>query len=144
MTNWMLADALGIRRRHEQRETPVYSVFVRDLVLPFRIGIYDYEKRAPQQIRVTVELVVEALPANDDFCTVVNYETIVEGVKALARGGHIELVETLGERILDFCLEDPRVRSAQVTIEKLDVYTEAGSVGVIMKRRRGKTHICEE
>jgi dihydroneopterin aldolase len=134
--DWMLAEALGMERRPERRRKSVYRVFVRDLVLPFRIGIYDYEHLAPQRVRVNADLLVEGAEADDDFDRVLNYETIVDGVRALARAGHINLLETLAERVMDLCLDDPRVLAARVAAEKLDVYPEAESVGVVLRRRR--------
>jgi 7,8-dihydroneopterin aldolase/epimerase/oxygenase len=134
-TAWMLADALGLQRRPE-RPVSLYRMFVRDLVLPFRIGIYGHEQKAPQRVRVNAELLVESAAAGDDFGRVVNYETIVDGIRELARGGHINLVETLAERIVDLALVDPRVVAVRVSVEKLDVYPDAESVGVILKRRR--------
>ena len=134
-TAWMLADALGLQRKTE-RHVSVYRMFVRDLVVPFRIGIYGHEQKAPQRVRVNAELLVESAPVEDDFGRVVNYETIVDGVRELARGGHINLVETLAERIIDLAMVDPRVVAARVSVEKLDVYPDAESVGVVLKRRR--------
>jgi len=67
---------------------------------------------------------------------VLNYETIVDGIKALADGKHINLVESLADRIAELCLADPRVRAARVMVEKLDIYAEAASVGVMIERRR--------
>lgn len=128
----------GISPSSDSEPTPTYRVFVRDLVLPFEIGIHDHERGRSQKVRVNVDLMIEGAAANDDFGTVVNYETIVDGVRALARSGHVELVETVGERILDFCLEDPRVAEGKVMVEKLEVYPEAASVGVVLERRRGK------
>lgn len=133
--SWMLADALGLQRKPE-RQISVYRMFVRDLVVPFRIGIYDYERAAPQRVRVNADLLVESLGAGDNFGRVVNYETLVTGVRELAQGEHINLVETLAERIIDFAMEDSRVLAARVSVEKLDVYPDAESVGVVLKRRR--------
>jgi len=133
--SWMLADALGMQRKAEP-PVSVYRMFVRDLVLPFHIGIYPYEHNAPQRVRINAELLVESAVADDDFARVVNYETLVNGVRELARGEHINLVETLGERIIDLAMADPRVLAVRVSIEKLDVYPDAESVGVVLKRRR--------
>jgi 7,8-dihydroneopterin aldolase/epimerase/oxygenase len=135
MTTWMLADALGLQRK-PGRPVAVYRMFVRDLVVPFHIGIYRYEQEAPQRVRVNAELLVESAVAEDDFDRVVNYETIVNGVRELARGAHINLVETLAERIIDLAMVDPRVLAVRVSVEKLDVYPDAESVGVVLKRRR--------
>jgi dihydroneopterin aldolase len=88
-------------------------------------------------VRVNAEIQVELpLPSTDDFADVVNYETIVAGIKAITEGGHINLVESLAERILTLCLADRRVSAARVTVEKLDVWPETESVGVVVERRR--------
>ena len=61
----------------------VYRVFVRDLVLPCSIGIYPHEKGLRRRVRINSEIgVASPLPRSDDFADVVNYETIVAGIKA--------------------------------------------------------------
>lgn len=111
-------------------------VFVRDLVLACCIGIYETEKAAPQRVRVNLDLAVreEARPIGDDYGKVVCYEQIVKKARAIAEDGHVNLVETLAERLADICLQDPRVRSCRVRVEKLDVFADALSVGVEIER----------
>ncbi len=134
---WMLADALGIDRRPEAGATQVYRILVRDLVLPCRIGVYEHEKQAPQRVRINVQLLVEREVADsDELGDVLNYETIVEGIRALTRGRHIELVESLAEQVMDICLASPRALAARISVEKLDVFADAESVGVVLRRRR--------
>lgn len=114
-----------------------YRVFVRDLVVPCSIGIYPREKGLRRRVRVNAELAVaEPISGNDDFAEAVNYETVVAGIKAIAEGGHINLVETLADRIATLCLADRRVTSVRIVVEKLDVYPETESVGVLLERRR--------
>lgn len=134
---WMLADALGIDRRPSQGAAQTYRIFVRDLVLPCRIGIYDFEQRIPQRVRINVELLAERRRSGgDEFNDVLNYETIVGGIRALTESGHINLVETLAERILDIGLASHLALAARVSVEKLDIYPEAEGVGVVMRRRK--------
>ena len=64
----------------------------------------------------------------------VSYEEIVNGVKALFARGHVGLVETLAEDIAVLCLEDTRVRSVRIRVEKLDVIAETESVGIEIER----------
>ncbi len=114
-----------------------YRVFVRDLVLPCSIGIYPREKGLRRRVRVNAEIrVTSPLPSADDFADVVNYETIVAGIKAITEAGHINLVETLADRIATLCLADHRVSSTRVMVEKLDVWPETESVGVVVERKR--------
>ena len=111
-------------------------VFVRDLVLDCSIGVHGHEHGSRQRVRVNLDLSVaeDAAPHGDDLANVVCYERIVDGVQEIAQDGHLNLVETLAERIADFCLEDGRVLSARVRVEKLDVYANAESVGVEIER----------
>ena len=111
-------------------------VFIRDLLLPCSIGVHQHEKTKPQQIRINLDLAVkESTDAlNDQIENVVNYEEIVIGVRALIARGHVNLVETLADDIATMCLEDIRVRSVRVQIEKLDVFEDATSVGVEIER----------
>jgi len=111
-------------------------VFVRDLVLSASVGVYDHEKTAPQRIRLNLDLAVRegAGEIQDSLENVVCYETVLDRVRAIVEAGHVNLVETLAERIAQACLEDARVRRAQVSVEKLDVFQEADSVGVTIER----------
>ena len=113
-------------------------IFVRDLVVAVSIGIHAHEKRQRTRLRVNAELqVATAQPGSDDFAAVVDYETVVSGIKAVAGARHINLVETFAERVAALCLQDPRVRTVRVMVEKLDIYPEAESVGVTVERRSG-------
>lgn len=115
-----------------------YRVFVRDLVVPCSIGIYPRERGVRRRVRVNAELAVdEPIARSDDFADVVNYETVVAGIKEITEAGHINLVETLADRVATLCLTDRRVSAVRVVIEKLDVYPDAESVGVALERRRG-------
>jgi len=117
-----------IQRRHR--------LFVRGLVLPCRIGVHRHERDAPQRVRVSVELDIEDVPAprRDAIDEVVSYDDVVRGVKQMVGADHINLVESLAEKILGFCLKDARVARARVTVEKLDVFGDDTVVGVEIER----------
>ena len=118
--------------------TGIRHVFVRDLQLLCRIGIYRHERRKDQRVRVNLDLAVREGEgaAADRLAVVVDYEEIVERVRLIPAKGHINLIETLAERIAEACLVDERVRTARVRVEKLDVFPDAASVGVEIERFR--------
>ncbi|MHA1113643.1 MAG: dihydroneopterin aldolase [Alphaproteobacteria bacterium] len=111
-------------------------VFVRDLVLPCRIGARKHEHGRRQRVRFNLDLTVHEGdgPIEDRLTNVVCYEDIVRGVRRLAAAGHIHLVETLAEQVAEMCLTDARVASARVRVEKLDVFADATAVGVEIVR----------
>jgi dihydroneopterin aldolase len=133
----VLADQMTVPEDRDDRQKP-YRMFVRDLVLPCRIGVYAREKLAPQRVRINVSMRVEpgAAPHKDDIANVLSYDDLLSGIKTLAEGEHINLVETLAEAIADICLGDRRVVETRVIVEKLDVEPRAASVGVEIERRR--------
>lgn len=114
----------------------IRHVFVRDLELNANIGVYRREKGTLQPVRINIDLTVEETDGaiDDKLENVVDYSAVVDGVKEILAGGHLNLVETLAEKIAAHCLEDARVRVARVRIEKLKILPEAQSVGVEIER----------
>lgn len=122
----LIADA-GSRTRH---------VFLRDMVVQASIGIHPHERGARQRVRINVDLGVTEDPANerDRLDRVVDYEALANRVREIATTSHINLVETLAERIAHACLVDKRVCLARVRIEKLDAFADIVAVGVEVER----------
>lgn len=118
---------------------PARRVFVRDLLLDASIGIYPEERVKPQKILINMDLWVAETPGEPprSYAEVVCYEALVNRTKALLTQGHVDLVETLAERLAGLCLEDVRVLRARVRVEKPDAIAEAAGVGVEIERRRG-------
>ncbi len=136
MNTTRIADA-GLGLRH---------VFIRDMVIPASIGVYAPEHAALQRIRINIDLAVldEALArasrqavGRDELSRVVDYEAVANIARAEVARGHVQLVETLAERIAEQVLEDQRIRSVRIRVEKLDVFPDAESAGVEIERRQG-------
>lgn len=110
-------------------------VFIRDLVLSCSIGVHRHERNEHQRIRINIDLAVrDDRDLDDHIANVVCYEKITVGVRGLVADRHINLVETVAEDIAALCLEDNRVRSVRVRVEKLDILPDAASVGVELER----------
>lgn len=116
-----------------QGTQPLDKIFVRDLVLDCEIGVFHNEKGVTQRVRFNVD--VDVLPntayVEDDFDQVISYDMIMEGIKDILSEGHINLVETLAERIADHCLTDPRAAKVVVRVEKLDKEPDAVGVEIV-------------
>ena len=121
-----IADA-GLAIRH---------VFVRNLEMLAHIGVHGHEQGKPQPIRINLDLAVEdTAELEDRLDKVVDYERLTEKIRAIVAGGHINLAETLAERIAHACFGDVRVRSARVRVEKLHAVPGAESAGVEIERQ---------
>ncbi len=114
----------------------VRHVFVRDLRLDAHIGIHRHEEGRSQPIQVNIDLTVleGAEPVADRLSEVVDYEQVVNAIRAIVDEGHVKLVETLAERVAASALADRRVRAVRVRIEKLKIIPDAASVGVEIER----------
>jgi dihydroneopterin aldolase len=105
-------------------------VFVTGLKVQAEIGVYKHEIGRVQPLVVDVELDLPTAGA-DRLSDTLNYETILAAARAIAGGGHIELVETFAERLAHACLADPRVTKARVRVEKpLALAPDAVAAGV--------------
>jgi len=122
---------------------PLRRVFIRDLVLAARIGVYPEEKggRQPVRINISYEMRDDGLDhpkgiGPDVVSRVVDYDGMAKRVRALVGRAHVELVETMAEEIAYLCLTDARVLSVRVSVEKLAVFADAASAGVEIERSR--------
>src|SRR3712207_1691299 len=61
-----------------QDEPGIYEIFLRDVVMPFRISVYPSEHKAPQRVRIDLDLDVrqDRATLTDDIGDVVSYDDI--------------------------------------------------------------------
>ena len=112
-------------------------VFVNRLAVEASIGIHPHERDNKQTIWLTIDAgVLEDSATPEAIGDVVCYEDMCRIVTALASDGHIDLVETLAERIADRLMEDPRLVQIRVQIEKPQAIDQAASVGIAISRLR--------
>jgi 7,8-dihydroneopterin aldolase/epimerase/oxygenase len=113
-------------------------VLIRDLVLPIEIGVFKREQGVTQRVRFNIELAVVDRPVRDDrIGEVVRYDHLIAAIRKMLAEGHINLVETLAERVAAICLAPVDAREVRVRVEKLDIEPDAAAVGVEIQRRRG-------
>ena len=109
-----------------------------NIELALRIGAHPAERHAPQRVRISAELLVvpEAPLGADDLAEVVDYHAIHRDIVALADAPHVDLQETLAERVARLCLGPPGVAAVEVYVRKVDVYPNCRSVGIRILRTR--------
>lgn len=93
------------------------TVFVRGLTVEAGIGVYDHERGRLQALVIDVTLKLAPAPV-ERLADTIDYEAVAEAARAIVAGGHVGLVETFAERLARACLEDARVASVTVRVEK--------------------------
>ncbi|MBS0234772.1 MAG: dihydroneopterin aldolase [Proteobacteria bacterium] len=98
------------------------TIFVHDFVVDCNVGVYAEEQGVTQKVRFSVEarLAKDVFSVGDEMAEVPSYADIIDLIVALARGGHIQLVETFAERIAAQVLADKRIAAVRVMLEKLE------------------------
>ncbi len=113
-------------------------IFIKDLLISGIIGINADERINKQDVAINLTMWVDtsAAAASDDIDDAVNYRTIAKRIIAHVEATEPMLVERLVQEIADVCLEDARVDSVEVTVEKPGALRHARSVGISIMRSR--------
>ena len=84
---------------------------------------------------LNLELYVENISSfGDKLDCAVCYEEIANKIRLIASKGHMNLIETFAERIVNCCKEDVRIKRVKIRIEKPGVIKGALSAGVKISR----------
>lgn len=114
-------------------------IFLRNHVVPVRIGAHDFEKTQAQRVVFNVELFVRyelSTPQTDDLAEVVDYDFVRELIAQRIAQGHVELQETLCDDLAAQMLAHPRVQAVRLSSNKPDVYPDCEAVGVEVFRMK--------
>ena len=107
-------------------------LFLRNFEVSINIGVHAFEKTGEQRVLINVSLYIPldvSTPKADELDEVVDYDFIRRSVAQRVSKGHIHLQETLCDDLLAVMLAHSKVRAAQVSTEKPDVYPDCQSVG---------------
>ena len=114
------------------------KILIRNLRARGILGVNDWERRAPQEILINLELFTDLRRAGetDDLAHSINYRTVAKKVLAHAERAARFTVEALAEDIARLCLAEPGVKRVRVRVEKPGAVRFAASVGVEIERER--------
>lgn len=116
------------------------KIFINDLLVRGIIGISEKERENPQDIliNVTMECDTSIGAGSDNIEDCVNYRTVAKKILALVETAKRNTVEALAEDISKLSLEDKKVVSVLVRVEKPGAVRFAKTVGVEIERHQLK------
>jgi len=119
------------------------NIFVENLQFVGHHGVYEEEQREGRQFRVDLRVEVDSPRAvtTDDIRDTVDYRGLAEAVLEVGQGPSCQLIERLGEKILEGVFERfPSVEGAEVTVRKYATGVPGAPecVGIELSRRRAE------
>ncbi len=116
------------------------TMHIRELTVECIIGTRPEEREKKQPVVINVDMACDLRIAcrSDNLADTVNYSELRHRIIALTGGGFC-LIEKLAQEVADLCLQDERVESVAVTIDKPESLEEARSAGVRIHRTRAST-----
>src|SRR3954469_11222800 len=111
-------------------------IFIRDFRLQTLIGFHRRERGLPQTIRPDLEFGIAnaAVFTSDKVADCIDYDKVTARIREVS-SEHVNLVETLAERVARLLLDEFGAAWAKVSIAKLGVLKDVGLVGVTVERR---------
>ncbi len=127
----------GEVRAHPAPQPTRSSLFVRRLRMDARIGVYDWEKAAPQPLLIDLEFDTASLLAchTDRLSDTVDYAEVVARLRELSMAQHFDLVEALAEAMALLVQREFGVPWVRLTLTKLAPFPGA-EVGIVLERGR--------
>jgi dihydroneopterin aldolase len=109
------------------------SIYVRNLRLNVKIGVYDHEKFGAQPMVFNVVAYVKrenASPTHDGLDEVVDYDFIRNSVVDFVHAEHVQLQETLCDKIAQQILTKKAIVGVYIASAKTDIYRDCDAIGV--------------
>lgn len=96
-------------------------------------GVTEKEKNNPQKFRIDVSFETRFLPIQNKLEKLVDYREIKKIVQEIIEGKHCELIEVLTNRIVDKIMDNKKIMTVTVTLQKIEVWNN-GTPGVTITR----------
>ena len=112
------------------------KIFIHDLRVEARIGVYDWERHLPQTIRLDLELAAPSkLPFQSGrIADALDYAKVVERLKAFAKDAPPPLLERFAEKVAQLVLAEFATPWVKVRVAKLGALTAVREIGVEIER----------
>ena len=114
------------------------KIFLRQLEVDAVIGIWDWEQRIRQTVRVDIELGcdVRRAAATDSIEMALDYKIVARRLVEFIRASRFQLIETLAEACAGIVVREFEIEWVRISIAKPAAIRGAREVGVVIERTR--------
>jgi len=112
------------------------TIFLRDLEINATIGIFEWEKRIKQKVRIDLEMGTDIAKAaaTDSIEDTLDYKAISKRITQFVEDSSYELIETLIEKIAEILLNEFNIPWVRVTLSKPGAVRGSRDVGITIER----------
>lgn len=113
-------------------------IYIRDLRVDTVIGVFDWERRIKQTLRLDIEMEtsIRHVAYTGDLSSGIDYKAVSKRLGDFIEASTFELVETLAERVAQLIISEFNVEALTLRLGKPGALRGARDVGAIIKRRR--------
>jgi dihydroneopterin aldolase len=114
------------------------TIFIHDFRVSMRIGVYAWERKLPQTIRLDLEigLAEDTAFRSGDIGDALDYAAVVERLRSLAANNPHPLLERFAESVSDLVLAEFNAAWVKVRVAKLGALRGVRELGVAIERHR--------
>jgi dihydroneopterin aldolase len=111
-------------------------IFLREVRADTVIGVYDWERLAPQTIELDLDIGIPTeVPCHtDDIGDTIHYGMVVDRLRQALAEQHFLLIEALAEYIAKIIREEFNAPWVKVAVTKLGILPGVKKVGVMIER----------
>jgi len=112
-------------------------IFIEELRVEARVGIYPREKAAPQTVEFNLTFgVPDSAAQHDDIADTIDYAEVIARIRSELSRRHFNLIETLGEFVVNLLFDEFGAPWVKLRIAKMGVMKGVRRVGVYIQRGR--------
>jgi dihydroneopterin aldolase len=114
-------------------------IFISELRLSIRLGIYEWEKVAPQSVQFDLDIGLPDAPharaaQTNSIDDTIDYAKVVARIAALTQNAHFPLVEKLAEDVARVITGEFNAPWVKVSVAKLGALKNVKRLGVTIER----------
>lgn len=114
-------------------------IFIEGMRVEAHVGIYARERVAAQTLELSLTFgVPDEAARDDDIAKTIDYAAVIARIRAELAARHFNLLETLGEFVIQLLLDEFGAPWVKVSIAKVGVAKGVARVGVQIERARGQ------
>ncbi len=115
-------------------------IFLREIRLDARIGIYKREKSITQTVELDLDIALpdERVFKSGKVADTIDYAVVIDRIRAVLVEQHYGLVENLAEHLAQIVLDEFHAPWVRVSVAKIGAQPNARRVGVVIERGRKK------